>query len=78
MSYEVVLETRSNAEEILSQMNEFINMYGVATVADLRDLAGFSYKYTDQKYGWIDIHNAEIKQVKNKYSLVLPKPIPIQ
>ena len=75
---EIILETRGEAEEVLSQLSDLIDTYRVATVADLYDLVGISHNYTDNKYGWTNIRNAEAKRVSDGYLLVLPKPIPIQ
>lgn len=75
---EIVLETRGEAEEVLSQLSDLIDTYKVATVADLYDLVGISHHYTENKYGWTNIRNAETKRVRDGYLLVLPKPIPIQ
>lgn len=75
---EIIVETRGEAEEVLSQLSDLIDTYRVATVADLYDLVGISHNYTDNKYGWTNIRNAEAKRVRDGYLLVLPKPIPIQ
>ena len=48
---DVVLETRGEAEDVLSRMDELIDTYGVVSVADLYDLVGISCNYTDNKYG---------------------------
>ena len=75
---EIILETRGEAEEVLTQLSDLIDTYRVATVADLYDLVGIHHNYTDNKYGWTNIRNAEAKRVNDGYLLVLPKPIPIQ
>ena len=74
---DVVLETRGEAEDVLSRMDELIEMYGVVSVADLYDLIGVTGNYTDNKYGWTNIRNAEPIRVRDGYLLKLPKPLPI-
>lgn len=74
---EIVLESRGEAEEVLSQLSDLIDTYRVATVADLYDLVGITHNYTDNKYGWTNIRNAEAQRCKDGYMLKLPKPIPI-
>lgn len=74
---EIILETRGEAEEVLSQLSDLIDTYRVATVADLYDLVGITHNYTDNKYGWTNIRNAEAQRCKDGYMLKLPKPIPI-
>ena len=72
------METSGEAEEVLSRMDELIDTYGVVSVADLYDLIGKSCEYTDNKYGWTNIRNAEPIRVYNGYMLKLPKALPIK
>lgn len=74
---DIILETRGEAEEVLTGMNDIIDTYSVVTVADLYDLVGKSSEYTDNKYGWKNIRNAGVTRVRDGYMLVLPKVIPI-
>lgn len=74
---DIILETRGEAEEVLSRMDELISTYGVVSVADLYDLVGKSCNYTDNKYGWTNIRNAEPIRVRDGYMLKLPKALPI-
>lgn len=74
---DVVLETRGEAEEVLDRMDELIKTYGVVSVADMYDLIGKSCNYTDNKYGWTNIRNAEPIHVRDGYLLKLPKALPI-
>lgn len=74
---DVVLETRGEAEEVLDRMDELIKTYGVVSVADMYDLIGKSCNYTDNKYGWTNIRNAEPVRVRDGYLLKLPKALPI-
>ena len=70
---DIYLESRGEAEEVLSRMDELIDMYGVVSVADLYDLVGITGNYTDNKYGWTNIRNAEPIRVRDGYLLKLPK-----
>lgn len=74
---DIVLETRGEAEEVLSRMDELIDMYSVVSVADLYDLVGITGNYTDNKYGWTNIRNAEAVRVRDGYLLKLPKALPL-
>lgn len=75
---DVILDTRGEAEEVLDRMDELIDTYGAVSVADLYDLVGITCNYTDNKYGWTNIRNAEPIRVRNGYMLKLPKAIPIE
>lgn len=74
----VILETRSEAESVLMGMDELIETYGVVSVGDLYDLVGISGTYTDNKYGWTDIHNASVVRVRDGYMIKLPRALPIE
>lgn len=75
---DVILETRGEAEEVLDRMDELIDMYGVVSVMDLYDLVGISGQYTDNKYGWTNIRNAEPVRTRDGcYMLKLPRALPI-
>ena len=75
---DIILESRGEAEEVLTRMDELIDTYGVVSVADLYDLIGKSCEYTDNKYGWTNIRNAEPIRVRDGYRLKLPKALPIK
>lgn len=74
---DIILESRGEAEEVLTRMDELIDTYGIVSVADLYDLVGVTGNYTDNKYGWTNIRNAEPVRVRNGYILKLPKALPI-
>lgn len=74
---DVTLDSRGEAEEVLSRMDELIDTYGMVSVADLYDLVGVTGTYTDNKYGWTNIRNAEPIRVRDGYMLKLPKAGPL-
>ena len=74
---DIVLDSRGEAEEVLSKMDELISVYGLVSVADLYDLVGISGSHTDNKYGWTDIRNAEAVRVRDGYLLKLPRALPL-
>ena len=70
---DIILESRGEAEDVLARMDEIIEEYGMVSVADLYDLVGKPCNYTDNKYGWKNIRNAEASRVRDGYMLKLPK-----
>lgn len=74
---DIILESRGEAEEVLSRMEELIDVYGTVSVADMYDLVGKTCQYTDNKYGWTNVRNAEPVRVRDGYMLKLPKALPI-
>lgn len=73
----VILSNRVDAEEILRQLDEAIDMYRMVSVADLYDLAGIQSEYTDQKYGWTDIRTATIVNTRDGFLLKMPRVRPL-
>ena len=73
---DIILDTRKEAEEVLDRMDDLIDNYGIVSVADLYDLVGVSGNYTDNKYGWTNLRNADVQRVRDGYLLKLPKALP--
>jgi hypothetical protein len=74
---DIILQTRGEAEDVLLRMDEIMDMYGLVRVADLYDLVGITGNFTDNKYGWTNIRNADIIRVRDGYMIKLPRAIPI-
>ena len=74
---DIILDNRGDCEEVLCKMDEIIDMYGVASVADLFDLVGVTGNYTDNKFGWTNLRNAEVIHVRDGYKIKMPKALPI-
>lgn len=75
--YNIVLETRGDAEAVLMGMDDIIAKYEIVSVADLYDLVGIAGSYTDYKYGWTDIRSARIERVRDGYVIRMPKALPL-
>lgn len=77
----IVIADRGEAEEVLDKLEEIIDVYGAATVADFYELLGVTGSYTDNKFGWTDIHTSTIVRVRNDggygYVIRLPKVYPL-
>lgn len=74
---DIILSSRGEAEDVLARMDELIETYGLVRVADLYDLVGITGNYTDNKYGWMNIRNAEIVRVRDGYMIKMPRAVPI-
>ena len=74
----LLLETRGEAEDVLSRMDELIETYGIVSVADLYELVGVDGEYTDNDDGWTNIRNADVVRTRDGYLLSLPKAMPIK
>ena len=74
---EIVLEERTDAEEVIDRLFDLVSRYESATVADLYELVGLSSSHTDHKWGWTDIRGAGVSRSRDGYVLDLPEPIPL-
>lgn len=72
---DIVLETRGEAEEVLSHLVDLTIDYGQASVSDLYDLVGITGAFTDNKYGWYDLKDASVSRARDGYLLNLPRTI---
>ena len=75
---DITIDSRGEAEEVLTRMDELISCYGVVSVADLYDLIGVTGSYTDNKYGWTNIRNARVIRANGGgWTVDRPKALPI-
>lgn len=74
---DIILESRGDAQLVLDQMDDLIETYGVASLADLYEAVGAPYEYTAHNFGWTNIHSAKIQHVYNGWLIKMPKAYPI-
>ena len=75
---DVIFDSRGEAEDVLTRMDELIDTYGLVRVADLYDMAGITGNYTDNNYGWTNIRSANIVRTRDGgYMIKLPKALPL-
>lgn len=59
---------------------EHLDNVDLITIADFYDVVGITRDardYQDCKYGWYDLGPASIKGVPGGYTIVFPKPVPL-
>lgn len=69
---EVILASRPEAELVVERLNDILEKYDVASLADLYDLLGLPTSHIDNKWGWTFISNVPIRQIRQGYLLELP------
>ena len=75
---DIIFNSRGDAEAVLDQMNEILERYKMVTVADMYDAAGLSAPYTSNRYGWLNLHNAQVRRIMGgEFVLDLPKASPL-
>lgn len=73
-----VFENRQDAEDALAQLDDLIDNYGRASIADLYSTIGIHGNYTDRNYGWTNLRNAEIVRARGGgWLLKLPRAMVI-
>lgn len=72
---DLLFASRPEAELVLDRMYDLLKDYESASVADLFSLVGLSSSYTDQKWGWTDLHGSQIRRTRDGYILEFPKTV---
>lgn len=72
-----ILESRDEALLVLERMNDIIEMYGVATMADLLELMRMPSTHVDSRWGWDREIAARIRHTRDGYLLDMPSADPV-
>ena len=76
---EFIYPTRGQADDALHLLQECLEDYQVATVADLCRISKIAEQYTDNYWGWYDLSGAYVRRIfGNQFILSLPKPMYIK
>ena len=67
-----ILDTREEAEKVLSELVEHIDIYGYATISDYYELVDIEHNYTDHQYGWTELSEAVVVPREHGYVVKLP------
>lgn len=72
---EIVLSTRSEAEEVLDRMFDLLSKYETVSVSEMYELVGLESSHTDHKWGWTSLTGASVERVRTGgFLLDLPEP----
>lgn len=74
---EIVLDDRTEAEEVIDRLFDLVSRYESASVADLYELVGLGSTHIDHKWGWTDLQGAGVSRIRGGYLLDLPEPEPL-
>ena len=72
---DLVFDGRKEAQDVIDFLNELIQRYGEAQVADLYDIVGITTNMRDSRFGWTQLDIANVEKIKHGYKLVLSRPI---
>lgn len=72
---EIVIPTRTEAEEVLDRMYDILSRHGVVLVSELYELTGISSNHVDHKWGWTRLQGAKVARLRSGgFLLDLPTP----
>lgn len=71
----LIFYTEIEANDVLDQLCDILDRYGLVRVADLYDLMGWKFNHTDNNYGWRDLRTARIVRERDQYILKMPRPV---
>lgn len=75
---ELVIQSRSEAAEVLERMYDILSSHGQVSVADLYALTGIQSSHTDFKWGWTALPGSDVDRTRTgQYVLRLPDPQPL-
>ena len=76
---DVIVPSRADAEEVIRQMDDIMETYGMVRVADLYESVGLSTSFTDNNFGWTNIRSAEPVRMRDGGWLIkMPKAVPLK
>lgn len=70
---DIILQTREDAEDVMEQMRNIIEVYDVASVADLHQTLGLASTHVDNKWGWTTTRGFGIQQIREGFLLIFPQ-----
>lgn len=71
------ISDRNEAEEVLAELKNSIELYGHVKVSEYYDLLGKRSTYTDERYGWRNLDSVVVKPTVSGYILTLPPAVPL-
>lgn len=74
---DILFQDRLALEEVISQLEDTLEEFGVASVGDLYDSVGWETYSTYYNYGWKDLSGVKISTTIGGYVLHMPKPMQI-
>lgn len=74
---EIIVPDRGAAAEVMDKMANLIELYGMASVSDLKAAVGITGNFVDEKWGWVGMGGTATRRVGGAnpgYLLIFPRP----
>lgn len=69
---DVIVGSKSDADTVVEQLINVVDMYEVVSVADLYELLGLPSTHVDNKWGWSHLSGIEVRQVREGWQIAFP------
>lgn len=71
---DIVLPSKADAETVRDTLLKLLNRYEFVTVGDYLNLVGIVSSFSDERIGWTELNDIQIKPLKGGFVLILPEP----
>lgn len=72
-----VVDTQKEAKDAIDQLNEIIDVYGKASIADYYEMIQVTAEWTDHDYGWQEFLDPPVVMVPDGWMIKMPKAHPL-
>ena len=69
---DIILSSRQEAETVVERLQDIVNQFDVASIADLYELCGLPSTYIDNQWGWPNLSFVDVIQTRDGYVINLP------
>lgn len=70
---EIEVDTYTDSQNVIYQLQALVDQYNQATIADLYDLVGIDGDFTDNNYGWKDLTRVSVISYGRKFIIRMPR-----
>lgn len=74
---DIIYASMEEANMVLDNLRTITEQYGYSSVSDYKGLSGVATTYVDQGYGWYNLANVGVRQIRDGFLIDLPNPDPI-
>lgn len=69
---QIVVNSKEDADKVIEQLIEVVDMYDVVSVADLYELLGLASTPIDNKWGWTHLSTIDVRQIRDGWQITFP------
>ena len=69
---DLIFAVRTDANEVLDRMYDILSQYGEVSIKDLCVMINKQSEFTDNRWGWKNLHGSDVRRDGDGFLLVLP------